>query len=113
MEVGVIILHTVLALRPVEGEPPQVFATATPLPPSTMDLTVLEQHQKQKRATLNTVLLMEHTLRGQSGHNAAILVEVERKPETASAHHPSTVVKDARFLATPPMNANVTLNCVL
>jgi len=113
MEVGVIILHIVLAPRHVEVEPPQVFATAPNLPPSTMDFPVLEQHRKQKHATLNTVRSMENTPRGQSGHNAAILAEVEHKPETASAHHPSTVVKDARFLATPPMNANVTLNCVL
>jgi len=113
MEVGVRILHTVLAPRHAEGEPPKVFATATIQPPNTMDFPVQEQHQKLNHATLNIVLSMENTPRGQTGHNVATLAEVEHKPGTASAHHPNMEVKDVKFLAMPLMNANVILSCVL
>jgi len=99
MEAGVPFLHTALAPRHAEGEPPEAFATAIILPQNTMVFPVLEQHQKLNHATLSIVLSMESTPRGQTGHNAATLVEAEHKQETASAHHPNMEVKDVKFLA--------------
>jgi len=112
MEVGVRILRTVPAPSHVEEVPPPATATATIPHPSTTDFPVLEQDTNRNHATLTTALSTENIPRGQSGHNAATRAEVDNKPETASAHHPSMEVKDARSLAMPWMNANATLNCV-
>jgi len=112
-EVGVRTLHTALVPRPVEAESLQATATATTPHPGTTDSTALEHHQRRSHATLNTVPSMENIPHGQSGHSAASLVAVDSRPETASAHHPNTVVKDAKSLVMPQTNENATLNCVL
>lgn len=111
-EDGVRTLHTALVPRPVVAEPLQAFATATTLLPSTTDFPALEQHSRPKHATRSTVLSMENTPHGRNGHSAASPVVVEHRPETASAHLPNTVVKDAKFLAMPQTNENATRNCV-
>jgi len=111
-EDGVRTLHTALVPRPVVVEPLQAFATATTLLPSTTDFPALEQHSRPKHATRSTVLRMEDTPHGRNGHSAASPVVVELRPETASAHLPDTVVKDAKFLVMPQTNENATRNCV-
>jgi len=112
MEVGARTLPSVLVPRPVEVERPPVTATATNLHPSTTDSLALEHHPNRRPATHITVLSTAHTLLGQSGRSAVTAVEVDNKPETASAHHPSTEVKDVRCSVMLQMNESATPSCV-
>merc|ERR1712168_1228493 len=111
MEGGALTLPSAPVPRPVVVERPPVTATATNLHPSTTDWHALEHHPNRRRATHITVLSMAHTLLGQSGRSAVTPVEVDNKHETASAHHPSTVVKDVRCSVMLQMNESATPSC--